>query len=69
MADIDAELLALAGDDSSDEDEVPMNANGESSSSPDGKSNNKPKASTGKRVGGAKGRRGNDDESEEEGEA
>lgn len=65
MSDIDDELLALAGDASSDEeDEAPMNANGESSASPDRKAASK---ATAKKSNRKVGRRQND--SEEEGEA
>lgn len=65
MSDIDDELLALAGDASSDEeDETPMNNGGESSASPDRKVAGKAGARTSARKTG---RRQND--SEEEGEA
>lgn len=65
MSDIDDELLALAGDASSDEEEeAPMNISGESSVSPDQKVTGKASA---KKSGAKAGRRQND--SEEEGEA
>ena len=65
MSDIDDELLALAGDASSDEeDETPMNNRGESSASPDRKVAGKASA---KKSGRKAGRR--QDDSEEEGEA
>lgn len=56
MSDVDEELLALAGDSSSDEEDAPMNISRDSSAEPNGKDN---KQST---------RRANHD-SEEEGEA
>lgn len=65
MSDIDDELLALAGDASSDEeDEAPMNISGESSASPDRKVTGKASAKKSNRKAS---RRQND--SEEEGEA
>lgn len=65
MSDIDDELLALAGDASSDEeDKAPMNINGESSASPDRKVDGKASA---KKSNRKTSRRQND--SEEEGEA
>ena len=65
MSDIDDELLALAGDASSDEeDEAPMNIGGESSASPDRKVSGKPST---KKSSNKTSRRQND--SEEEGEA
>ncbi|TGO46496.1 hypothetical protein BOTNAR_0584g00050 [Botryotinia narcissicola] len=64
MADIDDELLALAGDDSSGDEQVASNDGRHSSSSPDRNGNIKSSA----RKGGKKGGRRNDD-SEEEGEA
>jgi RNA polymerase-associated protein RTF1 len=65
MSDIDDELLALAGDASSDEEEeAPMNISGESSASPDRKVASKAGP---KKSGRKAGRRQND--SEEEGEA
>lgn len=65
MADIDDDLLALAGDASSDEeDDAPMNISRESSASPDKSAG---RAGT-KKPGGKKGSRGQND-SEEEGEA
>jgi len=67
MADLDAELLALAGDASSDEEDAPMNISGASSMSPDGRNRGgsaKPgRKSGGRRVGG------DQNDSEEEGEA
>jgi len=66
MADIDDELLALAGEASSDEEEdAPMNISRESSASPDRKTAGKPSA---KKSGGKKASRRQND-SEEEGEA
>jgi len=66
MADIDDELLALAGEASSDEeDDAPMNISGESSASPDNRASGK--ASTMKPGSRKTSRRQND--SEEEGEA
>jgi RNA polymerase-associated protein RTF1 len=65
MSDIDDELLALAGDASSDEEEeAPMNISGESSASPDLKATGK---GTAKKSSRKANRRQND--SEEEGEA
>ncbi|KAF5877034.1 putative rna polymerase 2 transcription elongation factor protein [Botrytis fragariae] len=64
MADIDDELLALAGDDSSGDEQVASNDGRHSSSSPDRNGNMKSSA----KKGGKKGGRRNDD-SEEEGEA
>ena len=65
MSDIDDELLALAGDASSDEEEeAPMNISGESSASPERRVAGKDGA---KKSGQKAGRRQND--SEEEGEA
>ncbi|KAF7908641.1 uncharacterized protein EAF01_004396 [Botrytis porri] len=64
MADIDDELLALAGDDSSGDEQVASNDGRHSSSSPDRNGNIKSSA----KKGGKKGGRRNDD-SEEEGEA
>ncbi|THV46526.1 hypothetical protein BGAL_0379g00090 [Botrytis galanthina] len=64
MADIDDELLALAGDDSSGDEQVASNDGRHSSSSPDRNGNLKSSA----KKGGKKGGRRNDD-SEEEGEA
>jgi RNA polymerase-associated protein RTF1 len=65
MADIDDELLALAGDASSDEeDDAPMNISRKGSASPDHKAGGK---ASGKKSGSSKGRR--HDDSEEEGEA
>lgn len=70
MADIDAELLALAGDDSSEEDDAPMNLSRANSASPNGKANNKSaKQGTGKKSGSTNIKRGDQDDSEEEGEA
>jgi RNA polymerase-associated protein RTF1 len=66
MADIDDELLALAGEASSDEEEdAPMNISRESSGSPDRKTAGKSGA---KKSGGKKASRRQND-SEEEGEA
>ncbi|KAI9740857.1 MAG: hypothetical protein M1818_004462 [Claussenomyces sp. TS43310] len=65
MADIDAELLALAGDASSDEEDAPMNISRESSASRDVTAKANGKKSNGRKSG----RRGNKDDSEEEGEA
>jgi RNA polymerase-associated protein RTF1 len=71
MADIDEELLALAGGASSDEEDAPMNITRDSSGSPN--SNKRPAAGKGnssrKSTGKQSGRRGNQDDSEEEGEA
>ena len=65
MSDIDDELLALAGDASSDEeDEAPTNIGGDSAASPDRKAAGKASA---KKSGRKASRRQND--SEEEGEA
>jgi RNA polymerase-associated protein RTF1 len=67
MADIDEELLLLAGDASSDEEDAPMNISRGSSASPGGKGSSK---KTGKKSSGRKPvRRGNQNDSEEEGEA
>ncbi|KAN0108444.1 plus-3 domain containing protein [Hyaloscypha variabilis] len=66
MADIDDELLALAGEASSDEEEdAPMNISRESSGTPAGKTASKPGA---KKASGKKASRRQND-SEEEGEA
>jgi RNA polymerase-associated protein RTF1 len=66
MADIDDELLALAGEASSDEEEdAPLNISREGSSTPAGKTAGKPRAKT---SSGKKARRRQND-SEEEGEA
>lgn len=63
MADIDDDLLALAGDASSDEEEdAPMNISRESSASPD-----KSSGKAGTKKSGRSNRKQND--SEEEGEA
>lgn len=63
MADIDDDLLALAGDASSDEeDDAPMNISRESSASPD-----KSSGRAGAKKSGRSSRKQND--SEEEGEA
>jgi len=65
MADIDDDLLALAGDASSDEeDDAPMNISRESSTSPDKSTG---RAGVNKSGGQKSNRRQND--SEEEGEA
>jgi RNA polymerase-associated protein RTF1 len=71
MADIDEELLLLAGEASSDEDDAPMNISRDTSVSrnerktePSSKANNARKS-----VGKNASRRGNQDDSEEEGEA
>ena len=65
MSDIDDELLALAGDASSDEeDEAPTNIRGESPASPDRKVSTKASTQKSNKMAG---RRQND--SEEEGEA
>lgn len=71
MADIDEELLLLAGEASSDEDDAPMNISRDTSISPgDKKAELTSKASNSRKSTGKKpGRRGNQDESEEEGEA
>ena len=62
MSDIDDELLALAGDASSDEeDEAPMNIDGESSASP-----NRKVLGKGNKPGRQTGRRPNDSEEESE---
>jgi len=64
MSDIDDELLALAGDASSDEeDEAPANAAGKSSASPDRKTMSKSNAKRSGREGDR------NEDSEEEGEA
>ena len=65
MADIDDELLALAGEASSDEEDAPMAISRESSGSPAGKTASK---SNTKKTGGKKASRRQND-SEEEGEA
>lgn len=64
MADIDADLLALAGDASSDEEDAPMNISRESSVSR-GASKPKHKKHNSRKSGG----RGSNNDSEEEGEA
>jgi RNA polymerase-associated protein RTF1 len=71
MADIDDELLALAGDASSDEDDAPMNISRDTTGSPGGRGRDtSTKASNGRKVTAKKsGRPGNQDDSEEEGEA
>jgi RNA polymerase-associated protein RTF1 len=70
MADIDEELLLLAGEASSEEDEdAPMNISRDTSVSPNERKS-EPKATTSRKSTGKKaGRRGNRDDSEEEGEA
>jgi RNA polymerase-associated protein RTF1 len=70
MADIDEELLLLAGEASSEEDEdAPMNISRDTSVSPNERKS-EPKATTSRKSTGRKaGRRGNRDDSEEEGEA
>jgi RNA polymerase-associated protein RTF1 len=66
MADIDDELLALAGDASSDEDEVaPTNLSRESSGTADRKAAGK----TGSKKSSSKSASRRQDDSEEEGEA
>ncbi len=71
MADIDEELLLLAGEASSDEEDAPVNLSKDSSASPNGRKHdmsakaNNSRKSTGKKTG----RRANHDDSEEEGEA
>jgi RNA polymerase-associated protein RTF1 len=71
MADIDDELLALAGDASSEEDDAPMNISRETTGSPGGKGRDTSTKTSGGRKRAAKksGRRGDQDDSEEEGEA
>jgi RNA polymerase-associated protein RTF1 len=71
MADIDEELLALAGEASSDEEDAPMNISRGTSGSPNGKKRvASGKGTTSRKSTGRKsGRRGNQDDSEEEGEA
>lgn len=64
MADIDDELLALAGDASSDEEDAPVNRSRESSGSGDRRATSK--TGTKKSSKGASRRQ---DDSEEEGEA
>jgi len=65
MSDIDDDLLALAGDASSDEEEeAPANISRADSASPDNRTSGKTSA---KKTGGRKSKR--QDESEEEGEA
>lgn len=68
MADLDAELLALAGDASSDEEDAPMNISGASSMSPDARHGDG-SAKPGKKSGGRRGRKSDENDSEEEGEA
>lgn len=68
MADIDAELLALAGDASSDEEDAPMNISGASSDA-SGERDRDGSAKPGKKSGGRRGRKGDQNDSEEEGEA
>lgn len=68
MADLDAELLALAGDASSDEEDAPMNISGASSISPDGRHRDG-SAKPGKKSVGRRDRRNDQNDSEEEGEA
>ncbi len=65
MADIDDELLALAGDASSDEDNAPMNTSRESSGSAERKASGKGNT----KKSGGKGASRRQDDSEEEGEA
>jgi RNA polymerase-associated protein RTF1 len=71
MADIDEELLLLAGEASSDEDDAPMNISRDTSISPnERKTEPSSKASNSRKSTGKKtSRRGNQDDSEEEGEA
>lgn len=70
MADIDEELLLLAGEASSEEDEdAPMNISRNTSVSPNDRKS-EPKATTSRKSTGKRSRRrGNRDDSEEEGEA
>lgn len=68
MAEIDEELLALAGDASSDEEDAPMNISGASSLSPEGR-NRDGSARPGRKSGGRRGGGGDQNDSEEEGEA
>jgi RNA polymerase-associated protein RTF1 len=71
MADIDEELLALAGEASSDEEDAPMNISRGSPGTPDARK--RPagnKAATSKKSSGSRSaRRANHNDSEEEGEA
>jgi RNA polymerase-associated protein RTF1 len=70
MADIDEELLLLAGEASSEEDDTPMNISRDTSISPNERKSEPSKATTSRKSTGKKtGRRGNRDDSEEEGEA
>lgn len=70
MADIDEELLLLAGEASSEEDDAPMNISRDTSISPNERKSEPSKATTSRKSTGKKtGRRGNQDDSEEEGEA
>jgi RNA polymerase-associated protein RTF1 len=70
MADIDEELLLLAGEASSEEDDAPMNISRDTSVSPNERKSEPSKATTSRKSTGKKtGRRGNRDDSEEEGEA
>jgi RNA polymerase-associated protein RTF1 len=70
MADIDQELLLLAGEASSDEEDAPMNISRSTSASPGRKRDTSAKASNSRKTTGRKsGRRGNQNDSEEEGEA
>jgi RNA polymerase-associated protein RTF1 len=70
MADIDEELLLLAGEASSEEDvDAPMNISRDTSVSPNDRKS-EPKTTTSRKSTGKKtGRRGNREDSEEEGEA
>jgi RNA polymerase-associated protein RTF1 len=70
MADIEEELLLLAGEASSEEDDAPMNISRDTSISPNERKSEPSKATTSRKSTGKKtGRRGNQDDSEEEGEA
>lgn len=70
MADIDEELLLLAGEASSEEDDAPMNISRDTSISPNERKSEPSKVTTSRKSTGKKtGRRGNRDDSEEEGEA
>jgi len=70
MADIDEELLLLAGEASSEEDDAPMNISRDTSVSPNDRKSEPSKSTTSRKSTGKKaGRRGNRDDSEEEGEA
>lgn len=71
MVDIDEELLLLAGEASSDEDDAPMNISRDTSIAPNDRKNEPSSKANNSRKSASKmtSRRGNQDDSEEEGEA